>query len=247
MFMRSNSVAPRKSAALVILTLLAILAPNCRAPEPASEKTAEPTQETQSEAFQAHVQRGKRLLDENCGDCYQQTREGLEEAISELAAAARMSSENDIEVLTLLASAYNTYVLTYLKWNTPEYNRYWTERTRILERILQLNPDDVVALIEYSEAIDDKDQAVQLWKRVLDLDPDNVSAHRLLGAFLLQKGETEAGLQHWRECYAAAEGRLKIDYGEDLVRALRENGREQEAATLDQEIAHLKHDWLGSK
>lgn len=46
------------------------------------------------------------------------------------------------------------------------------------------------------------DEAVVEWRRVLEIDPQNASAHYNLGAALMRKGSTAEGRKHLQEAHA---------------------------------------------
>ncbi|HSR52312.1 MAG TPA: hypothetical protein VLV83_15905 [Acidobacteriota bacterium] len=243
----------RRVVSLILVAILfsaVAMETGCSPQKPTGEESPaaaphEEASEGQRDSFESHREEGRRLLEKNCADCMGSSRAGLEQAIAELEKAAELSEEQDPETLRLLAEAYNVLIHVYLDRSPPEKNEYKSKRALALKRLVELQPNDAQVLMDYARTLAKPQEKTEIWKRVLQLDPTHAGAHRAIGARLLQDGEVDQGLGHWRAAYEASTGQKKMAYGRDLIHELRRHGRDQEAIELEKEVERYRVDWLG--
>ena len=81
-------------------------------------------------------------------------------------------------------------------------NRRGTETKQAFERALQLSPNDVEILDEYARflpVIGERDEAIRLAQRVLELAPFAVNTYDLLGGVLKNKGDLSGAADIYRQ------------------------------------------------
>jgi len=153
-------------------------------------------------ANEDHFMRGKRLVEDNQGDSMGRTKEGMQAAIVELKKALEAGDPNIKEIYSLLGMAYNE-MIHYSRYssnpigsNPIEENIYKDERKKIYEKLLSLAPSDPDVLEDYVRIIPmEKAREIEIYRRIIELDPKRASARFMLGMLLIDTGSVDEGIK----------------------------------------------------
>ena len=107
------------------------------------------------------------------------------------------------------------------------------EAKDLLLDVLKTNPRDVASLVilgnHYAKAEGDRDSAEQFFRRAVDIDPDDATAHNSLAGMLCEKGQNEEALAEFEKALTLRPDFPQPRYGTAMVYLAQ--GRMQEART----------------
>ena len=104
-------------------------------------------------------ERGRRLVEDNCGDCMGGTRQGLEDGVAALRRAFDAGYSEPAAVYRLLADAYATLAYAYARTDPNALPRFEALRREVLQRLAALTPDDPWPCYELAVIEPDRDPA----------------------------------------------------------------------------------------
>jgi Tfp pilus assembly protein PilF len=186
---------------------------------------------------QERLQRGEKLVEDNCGDCIGSTGAGLQAGIAEIEKAIADGHPDRLGAYKVLAGAYNTLGHVFAAPGSTEQKAALDERRILYEKVLALAPADVEARFLYADTLSDPGQKLEQYRKVLALQPEHADARFGLGAVLLDQGKTAEALPELRRAFAVSHGSRADFYGKRLIEALRAAGHAQEAAEVARQLA----------
>ena len=177
---------------------------------------------------------GKKLLENNCGQCVNATREGLELGIKKIQRAIHLGFEDTRAAYQLLAQAYGDIAFVYAQSDSSEQREALKIQESCYRYLHRLNPDNTEVLYELISFAEDDEERVALLRRVIELDPTHLFARFRLGQLLVTHGEIDEGLEMMRaaldqELQRGDDVRRIRFFGTRLEWELRSQGLEQEA------------------
>ena len=158
-----------------------------------------------------------KLIKVNCGDCYKATKAGLEEGINKLKKFIAIKKTEEQEPLIILRNALNTMAVVYAVPDSEEKSAYREEKMAVHKKLLNLYPDDVDVLYEYSVDLRNDVEEEKIFQRILELDPNHLYANYELAVILIQKNDFEGGFSHIRIALKSA---VSWDYDNIRARSL---------------------------
>lgn len=202
-----------------------------------------PTRASAAPTAAAHYAAGKKIIEANCGDSYRPSREALEKGIAEMGEAVRLGLE-DAGAHRLLACAYNTIRF--------EFAAVGRERVAIAQKELaavrraaDLDPRDVASRLHVAELTKDEAEKARAYEAVLAFDPDHAIALFASGQLLIRSGMEKDGLARLERAGEVARPKDAAAIGGEIVRVLREHGKESRADELKRKLdekARSAHD-----
>src|SRR2546427_7564157 len=97
--------------------------------------------------------RGKRLIERNCGDCEGGTKDGLQAGIDDVIRSIEAGYFDKGKALRLVAQAYGTMAIVYIPHKSPEESMVLTRRKEIYSELISLKPRDADVRFEYAQAL----------------------------------------------------------------------------------------------
>lgn len=188
--------------------------------------------ETPAERFQ----RGRRLIEANCGECMGATREGLERGIQDVREALEMGYPGKKEAYRRLAEGNNTLALVFLTPDSREQHAVLGEVRKAYETLLELDPKDAGVRYEYAATLPGLDEQLVQYRKVLELKPDHADARFAVAMILLERERKDEGLQELRKAFEQAVGGAAETYGIKLQRLLLQEGRKKEAEEVRKQL-----------
>lgn len=133
-------------------------------------------------------ERGRRLVDANCGDCLGATRPGLEDGVAALRRALGAGFADPASIYRLLAEAYPTLAHVYSRHDPEAIRRFETLRRDALARLAVLTPDDPWPRYELAVSEPDRDAQPAALGRLLGERPRHAEAHAAVATILAERG-----------------------------------------------------------
>lgn len=188
--------------------------------------------------------RGEALIDANCGDCQDGTREGLEQGLALLEEAVALDHPKPADIYRRLVDAYGQLALVYCQPDSAEQAAASERRMSYFRELMTLEPEDADLRYEYAMAVRDEAERRAALETALAIDPEHLDARFVLGQLDVGRGDADAGLRAMRAVYeqALADGvdaeRVQA-FGEWLIQALRGTGRDAEAWPIERQLRTL--------
>lgn len=135
------------------------------------------------------------LIQENCGDCSDITKEGLQKGLKICTNSIDHGYEASRGDLLKIAEGFNTFIAVYLHSDSPEENFFLKERNMIYEKMLSLNPNDGEALYAIiSTKPKTANDRIKEFKELVKKAPLFSKGHFALGESLMEAGQLDAGV-----------------------------------------------------
>lgn len=186
--------------------------------------------------IQQRFEQAKKLIESNCGDCMGGTKKGLEEGIAELSAIMDLGYSDKVKAYKLLAYAYNEMSAVYATPDSDEQKRIRHEINKVYEQLVKLEPNDPKILYDYARYLDDKDAQLSTYRKIVQIEPDNIDARFAFGNLLLERGKVNEGFDQLRETLKRASERELKNYGRRTIELLEKHGRKKEAKNLKSDL-----------
>ncbi len=174
-----------------------------------------------------HFALGRDLARRNVADAPGASKQGLEQARAEFAAALRLGYGDRAAAQRLLAQTYASLAHDWA--STSEEKRLYDQGQREARReVVALSPADADARYEYAVLLEDRRLRIEELGEAIRRAPRDPRPRRALGEDLLEEGEPEEGA---RQLVEAAElfDREQLElHGPTIRHLLRYHGREQE-------------------
>lgn len=175
-------------------------------------------------------QSGKALIEQNCGDCEEATRDGLQEGINEIKAVLEKGYADKLSAYQLISDAYNTIAIVYAAPDSEEQKALLEKKRVIDEQILALSPNSPRLLYECGISLENKEERLRVMRRVLAIEPTNASARAVVGKLLVKRGQVDDGI---KKAIEHAEPHEKATYQEELNQLLAQHGKQKPAYGAD--------------
>jgi tetratricopeptide (TPR) repeat protein len=216
----SNTHLPVRSnrmAGLIVMTVLIVATTSCRRPE-------------------RHFQKGKELIQANCGECLGATKGGLEQGVSEVNLALEKGYGDKLAAYKLLADAYNTLAVVYSTDRSQEQLSYRDKTQRMYQQAMALDGKDPRLRYEYAMTLHDRTQQLQLLQENIKLDPNFAESHYALGVLLVWKGNLNDAITELQNALRLTDAQHAQSYAKRLIEALNAAGRQSEIPKVMQEL-----------
>lgn len=187
-----------------------------------------------------HFVKGQKIIGNNCGDCVDSSRSGLEDGILELEFADRNGYADKAAIYKLLYQAYGSIAFVFAEPDSEDMKKYVGLRRLMLDRLIALLPNDPVFLYEYAAGVQDKDEQLKLMQRVIHLDPKNVSARLLVGLRLIEAGQHDSGVKQLKRAVNDASPEVKELYRDRAIEKLIQYGYKSEVDRWLKQSGQLK-------
>jgi hypothetical protein len=149
-------------------------------------------------------ERGRRLVEDNCGDCMGGTRQGLEDGVAALRRAFDAGYSEPAAVYRLLADAYATLAYAYAKTDPNALPRFEALRREVLQRLAALTPDDPWPRYELAVIEPDRDSQLAALRRLLAERPRYADAYFAVATILEERGRRAEAILEMEQAVAAA-------------------------------------------
>lgn len=179
----------------------------------------------------------KKLISENCYDCRGSSKEKLEEGVILLEKFFDKNTATADQYL-LLSTAYRDLALTYHPHGSDTQKELLQKEKRLLEKMIELEKDNVQFKILYSDSLRGKELVSYLEKISLKY-PNNAEIHFMLGKYYLRDSyEDKRGIDELQKAYDLEESEhRRTVYGRELGEAFilyehfrnKSNGGEKES------------------
>lgn len=176
-----------------------------------------------------HFAKGQMLISNNCGECVDASRKGLENGIAELKLADGKGYADKAAIYKLMYQAYGDVAFVYAKPDSEDTKKYMNLRQQIAEKLVELLPNDSGILYEYASELKDKNKQLELMQKVLCLDPKNFSARLMIGLRLIETGQLDQGMAQLKQAVKDADPEAKGPYMQQALETLEQNGHKAEA------------------
>lgn len=144
-----------------------------------------------NQTVERQFQRAKAIIDANCPECIDSSREGLERGIKVLHRSLGAGYKNKVAAYKLLGEAYwGVYSLSH-----AEDKEALRKRNDAYRKLYALAPSDPEALRLFSITLDSDDQRLPVYEKILSLSPGDTDTRFSLGTLLIRKGNLEDGLK----------------------------------------------------
>src|SRR5574341_415746 len=177
-----------------------------------------------------HFANGRALIEANCGDSYRPSRDALEHGIAEVESAVRLGGES-AEAHRLLACAYNT-LRSKFSVTSAERAAVAEKELVAVRRASQLDSRDVVSRLHVAALTKSEKEKKDAYEAILVIDPKHATALLASGEILLRQGRVVEGLARVERAGEVATPEDAAALGSEIVRVLREHGRERRAGEL---------------
>ncbi len=207
-------------------------------PVPGSVEPGDVGERPEEGSAVTHFALGADLARRNAVDAPGASKEGLQRAEAELAAALRLGHRDRPAAQRLLAQ---TYAALAHEWaSTAEEQRAYQERERDARReIAAQSPADADARYRYAILLEDRRLRIRELAEAVRLAPRDPRSRRALGEDLLEEGKVEDGA---RQLVEAAElfDREELEFhGPTIMHLLRYHGREQDEERVRDRMERL--------
>lgn len=189
-----------------------------------------------AQSAEQHFQRGRQLIESNCGECTGASKKGLEQGIDEVNKAIDMGYSDKIAAYELLADANNTLGIVYSQPGSKEEIAYGNARQAIYERLMGLDPQNVKFRYEYAMGLSDETKQMAALRDVLKLDPKYADAYFALGMILTTTGQVDEGIIELENAMRLESGDRTNVFGERLINILEGLGRKDQAEQIRAEL-----------
>lgn len=200
--------------------------PALSSPAPVTPASGEP-----SEAVE-HFAKGKKLIEENCGECGG-TRSGVQEGMTELQKAIDLRYEPAKDVYKLLSDGYAD--LAAFTKDQEEEKAFWAKQNEIYQRLYELDPRDPQILEDYALRVaKTNDEKLKVLEQAVTIDPKRATTQFLLSLTLIEKKDFSHGISALQEAVKnESNGESLVNEVGRTLEALDKNGCT--VAAVDQE------------
>jgi tetratricopeptide (TPR) repeat protein len=177
---------------------------------------------------------GKKLIEDNCSDCYGATAGNIKRGIEKLEAALNAGYEPKIEVLKQLREGYS--ILAFGPFNKSYDKKMISIVDQITQEMLKLDPNNLewqLAVAENKEIAKNKIDAI---KQIVSQNDGYAPAHFALGSCLWELGQKAEAIKEYERAYRLASGLVAVSYGQQLVLILKQNGEFNRAKNVEDEL-----------
>jgi len=168
-------------------------------------------------------QKGRELAWQNCNDCGDTTKEGLEEAIALLEPLLEKPSD-DIELHQILAELYRRLAIRYFEPGSQKRIRLMEQEREVLSIAVGLKPDNANLLYSYAKTFRGEER-IALLRELILLDSDYVEAYYSLSREFKDPAKR---LQYAKYAYELANPIRRVSIGRNLFYELVEHASDQE-------------------
>lgn len=180
--------------------------------------------------------KGREQIEENCGDCHDGTRLGLEEGIESVRRAIELGCRDEVAAYKALAKAYGTLRLVFAIRDSSEQQQLIDEQQDAAwKRLLDLVPDDPQVRFEYAIFVDDAGPRLEHARAAAELAPEWADARFMYAVTLVESGSWKAALSEAQTAIEKADCVDVSRYGIRLGELFDLAGRPDEASMLRKE------------
>jgi len=169
-------------------------------------------------------ERGRRLVDANCGDCMGATLQGLEDGVSALRRALDAGFADPASIYRLLAEAYATLAYLHSRHDPGAIRRFEALRRDVLARLAALTPDDPWPRYELAISEADRDAQLAALRRLLAERPRHAEAHAAVATILEERGQLAEAVREMEQAVACADADTIETYRRRLIALRRQAG-----------------------
>jgi hypothetical protein len=184
------------------------------------------------ESAPSRVERARILLEANCGDCLNATRQGLEEAIVTARAALESGDPNKASLLRVLAEAYNILAYVHATPDSAGQRDLLARRTQTLQELVRLDPGDADSRYELAVMRAEPELRISALREMLAVHPGHEEARAALAMTLIDHDAAAEGAALLRELIVGADSENGTLYRSRLYGALLHLGRRTEAGQV---------------
>ncbi len=167
--------------------------------------------------------KGRELAWQNCSDCADATKEGIEEAIALLEPLLEKRSK-DTELHRILAELYRQLAIGFYAKGSQGRAEYENREREVLSIAVGLEPGNLNLLHSYAMTYRGEER-IALLKKIVSLDNDHVEAYNALSR---EVEDPTQRLQYARKAYELASPVRRISIGRNLFYDLVEHASDQE-------------------
>ena len=187
--------------------------------------------DTAAELFAA----GRALIDDNCSECYQATRHGLEAGVDAVKQALDAGLTDRVAAYKALARAYNTLAVVHALPDSDEQKLLARQQQAVYEQLVEAAPNDAEVRINYAQFLREPAAKVEHLEVAVKAAPDSADARYLLALALFDAGRNDDALPQARRAVALARRSAVGNYLEHLEERLQHAGLAAEAEQLRSE------------
>ena len=187
-------------------------------------------------AQEMSVEAMRATLEKNCVECYGADKAAYLRAARSLETYVEGHPE-DFAAKRLLARIYGEWAFGYeVNSNPAEVERLIERRRPLYRELVASTPDDADLLHEYSSILEDPKEALAVLERASTLAPDNGQILMTIATIHMNLNDRARSLQYMERAFTLEKTGLKIEYGRNLIAALKDAGRTQDASRVQREL-----------